>query len=381
MRILFSFVGGRGHFDPMAPVARALLARGHQVLVAGGGSHVPSLAKAGFTVFATSAPRVADHARQPMLPVDPVRDDWEISELFVRRATRERVPVLLDLAEDWRPDLIVHDEVDFAAAIVAEKVRLPCVNVLVLAAGTLLRDEIVAEPLAEARVEQGLPGRPAVPGQVLVPFPPSFRDPGSPLPPGAFSFRQGALVPLRARNAKPHVYFTLGTNFNLESGDLIERTLAGLGRLGDVEVTATVGTQIDPAEFGPQPGHVRVERFVPQAELLPHLDLMASHAGSGSVIGALSHGLPSLLFPMGADQPGNARRCVALGVGRALDPETVTPDEIREAAEEVLGDPGYHEKAQRLQREINGLPAAEETVPLLEALVRTSARGSFPPAP
>ncbi|WP_020663011.1 glycosyltransferase [Amycolatopsis benzoatilytica] len=381
MRILFSFVGGRGHFDPMAPVARALIARGHTVAVAGGGSHVPSLAKAGFATFATSEPRETEDSRQPMPPVDPARDDWEISELFVRRATRARVPVLLDLVRDWRPDLIVRDEVDFAGAIVAEKSRVPCATVLVLAAGTLLRSEIVAAPLAEARTANGLPAVPETDGQVLAPFPPSFRDPGSPLPPGTFSFRQGDPVAPRPRQEKPHLYFTLGTNFNLESGDLIERTLAGLGQLTSADVTATVGTQIDPAEFGPQPAHVRVERFVPQAELLPHLDLMVSHAGSGSVLGALSHGLPSLLFPMGADQPGNARRCAALGVGRALDPETATPDEIRRAAEEILETPSYREHAHRVQREINQLPAADEAVPLLEALVSSSARGSFPPVP
>ncbi|WP_304504533.1 glycosyltransferase [Amycolatopsis sp. FU40] len=384
MRILFSFVGGRGHWDPMAPVARALAARGHTVAVAGGGSHVPALAKAGFTTFAVNKPREAEVTRQPMPPVDPARDDWEIRELFARRATREHVPVLLELAREWRPDLIVRDEVDFSGAIAAEALGLPCATVLVLAAGTLLRKELLAEPLAEARAAHGLPDDPELEmltrGQVLSPLPPSFRDPSSPLPPGTFSFRQGDPVAPRQPAGKPRVYFTLGTNFNLESGDLIERTLAGLGQL-DAEVTATVGTQIDPAEFGPQPAHVRVERFVPQAELLPRLDLMISHAGSGSVIGALSHGLPSLLFPMGADQPGNARRCTALNVGRALDPETSTPDEIGQAAAEMLADPGYREAARRVQTEINALPAAEATVPVLEALVTSSANGSFPPAP
>ncbi|MGV9299845.1 glycosyltransferase [Amycolatopsis sp. NPDC003676] len=384
MRILFSFVGGRGHWDPMAPVARALLARGHTVAVAGGGSHVPALAKAGFTTFAVNKPREVGTTRQPMPPVDPARDDWEIRELFARRATQEHVPVLLEIAREWRPDLIVRDEVDFSGAIAAEVLGLPCATVLVLAAGTLLRKELLAEPLAEARAAHGLPDDPELGmltrGQVLSPIPPSFRDPSSPLRPGTFSFRQGDPVAPRQPAEKPHVYFTLGTNFNLESGDLIERTLAGLGQL-DAEVTATVGTQIDPAEFGPQPAHVRVERFVPQAELLPRLDLMISHAGSGSVIGALSHGLPSLLFPMGADQPGNARRCAALNVGHALDPETSTPDEICQAAAKVLADPSYREAAQRVQAEINALPDAAETVPVLEALVTSSGSGSFPPAP
>ena len=55
--------------------------------------------------------------------------------------------------------------------------------------------------------------------------------------------------------------------------------------------------------LGAQPAHVRAERFVPQSEELPHCDLVISHGGSGSVLGALAHGLPQLLLPLGADQP------------------------------------------------------------------------------
>jgi UDP:flavonoid glycosyltransferase YjiC (YdhE family) len=144
-------------------------------------------------------------------------------------------------------------------------------------------------------------------------------------------------------------------------------------------VTVTVGAQIDPAVFGPQPGHVRVERFVPQAELLPDTDLVVSHGGSGSVLGALSHGTASLLFPMGADQPSNARRCAELGVAKALDPERATPAEIRDAAAELLGSP--RDAVLELQAEINALPGPEAAVPILEGLVTASAPGSPRPAP
>ncbi|WP_344862022.1 glycosyltransferase [Amycolatopsis ultiminotia] len=379
MRFLFSFVGGRGHFDPMVPVARVLAARGHTVAVAGSGSEVPAVERAGFTAFATGKPRETTTARQPMPPVDPARDDWEIRELFARRATAERTPVLLELIREWRPDVVVRDEVDFAAAIAAEKLGLPCATVLVLAAGTLLRKELLAEPLSEARTGHGLPDDPELTmlhrDLVLSPFPPAFRDPAAALPCTAFAFRPGEPVPPRPQAARPGVYFTLGTNFNLESGDLIERTLAGLGLLA-ADVTATVGTQLDPTGFGPQPENVRVEKFMPQNELLPRTDLVVSHGGSGSVLGALSHGLPSLLFPMGADQPANARRSVALGTALALDPETATREEIHHAAVDLLTDPAYREAAQRLRAEINALPGAEETAPLLEALVTASGRGS-----
>lgn len=114
--------------------------------------------------------------------------------------------------------------------------------------------------------------------------------------------------------------------------------------LGSPAVVATVGERIDPGEFGPMPERIRIERFNPQELLLPVCDLVVSHGGSGSLLGALAHGLPSVLFPMGADQPHNAQRCVDLGTACVLDPVRATPDEI------------------------NALPDVQQTIPLLEGL-------------
>jgi UDP:flavonoid glycosyltransferase YjiC (YdhE family) len=88
-----------------------------------------------------------------------------------------------------------------------------------------------------------------------------------------------------AAGGRPLVYVTLGTIFNTESGDLLARILAGAREL-PVDVVATVGRSLDPAELGPQPANVRVERFAPQAELLPRCAVAVTHAGSGSVAGA-----------------------------------------------------------------------------------------------
>jgi UDP:flavonoid glycosyltransferase YjiC (YdhE family) len=62
---------------------------------------------------------------------------------------------------------------------------------------------------------------------VLAPFPPSFRNPGFPLPATAFPFRPGETSPAGRAVRRPAVYFTLGTVFNTESGDLFPRVLAG----------------------------------------------------------------------------------------------------------------------------------------------------------
>jgi UDP:flavonoid glycosyltransferase YjiC (YdhE family) len=63
-----------------------------------------------------------------------------------------------------------------------------------------------------------------------------------------------------------------------------------------------------------------------------------SHGGSGSVIGALAHGLPMVLVPIGADQPRNARRCEDLHVGRVVPAMDATAARMRLAASAVLAD-------------------------------------------
>ena len=165
----------------------------------------------------------------------------------------------------------------------------------------------------------------------------------------------------------PTVYFTLGTIYNMESGDLFQRVLAGLRDL-PINVVVTVGRDIDPDEFGPQPASVHIERYVPQASLLPHCQLVISHGGSGSVMGALAHGLPMVVIPMGADQPLNAARCATLGVAHVLDAAAATHATVREAVSRVLEDSAYRLAAARIRDEIAASPGPEHAVTLLERL-------------
>ncbi len=378
MRILFTFIGGLGHFHPLAPVARAAAAAGHEVVVAGSGGLTARIEAAGFRALATSAPRsrtTAARARDlsPLGPVDARAAEVEFAENFADKGARRHATAMQQHIRDWNPDVIVRDEADLGSAIAAEVMGIPTATVLVLAAGTLVRPELVEPPLATLRAEHDLPPDPGLTmltrGLVLSPFAPSFRSPDSPvpLPASTFSFRAGDRVLVTRRSRRPRVYATLGTIFNSTSGDLFERLLGGLAGV-DADVVVTVGRDIDPAAFGPQPAHVRVQQFVPQEELLRETDLVVSHGGSGSLMTTLAHGLPSVLLPLGADQPHNARRAEDLGVARTLDLATVTPDSIRETVTQALRDQATIERARLIADEIDRLPGVEQIVPLLEAL-------------
>ncbi len=382
MRLLCTFIGGSGHFEPLVPIARAAQVASHTVAFGCGPSMVATVEAAGFAVLALGTGTGGAPERLPLRPLDADREDQEFRDYFARRGAQERAPLTMALCAEWQPDVLVCDETDFGGMVAAERLGLPYATVLVMAAGSFVRAEVIGEALNELRAGHGLPPDPELTMLsrylVLSPFPPSYRDPAYPLPATAHTFRPptigatGDSAPdwSSVLPGAPVVYFTLGTIFNMESGDLFGRVLAGLREL-PVNIIVTVGRHIDPAEFGPQPANLHIEQYIPQAAILPHCSLVISHGGSGSVLGALAHGLPSVLIPMGADQPLNAARCADLGLGRMLDPIEATPESVREAVSVVLADPSYRQAAERMRDEIAAMPGPEQAVTLLERLAST----------
>ncbi|MBL0749423.1 glycosyltransferase [Nocardioides baculatus] len=374
MRILCTFVGGLGHLTPLLPLARAAQAAGHEVSVAGSGGLVPAIEAAGFPAFATS-PRPhhsgapAERDRTPLEVTDARAAEVEFAANFASRGARRMAAAVADLLEEQRPDLVLRDETDLGSTIAAELHGVPVATHLVLASGLLVRPELVAPELDAVRAEHGLAPDPSLArlttGLVLSDFPPGFRSPDAPLTVHPLHYRSAERVRGRRTTTRPTVYATLGTIFNKTSGDLFERLVDGLGGL-DADVVVTIGRELDPADLGPRPAHVRIERFVPQDELLAGADLVVSHGGSGSLMAALAHGLPSVLLPLGADQPHNARRAGELGLASTLDAATATPDEIRDAAQAALADDAMARRCRQVAAELASLPSVGTAVAALE---------------
>jgi UDP:flavonoid glycosyltransferase YjiC (YdhE family) len=369
VRALFTFMGGPGHLEPLLPIAVAARDAGHAVAVAGRPSVLGGAERLGLEVFGSAADRTRPAERKPLVPVDLDREARDLREGFGLHLAREHAPAIGELCESWSPDVLVCDEVDFGSLIAAERLGIPHASVVVLATGSLLRRAGLEQSLETVRAEHGLPPDPELEMLcrylVLSPVPPSFRDPAFEDPATLHAFRPGEPAPPVAATDPPTVYFTLGTEFVLESGDLFERALAGLAEL-PVQVVATAGSELDLATLGRPPRNARLERYVPQSEILPHASVVVCHGGSGSVLGTLAYGLPLVLLPMGADQPQNAERCAALGTGRVLDVVAATPDDIRDAVSAVLSDPSYRIASERLRDELAALPGPEHAVALVE---------------
>ena len=389
MRILFSFHEGPGHYNPLVPLAKLAVAAGHTVAFSADPKRVGLPEADGFTAYGTgidpygSSESVAIEERYVAAPPGREREDALIRDGFAGVYPRAKAADLVVLCQEWRPDVIVWDEANLGAPIAADRLGIPNVSVLVLAAGSLLRPELIADGLNAIRSEHGLPPDPDLTmlGRYLVlspfpeGFPEGFPDPAFPLPPTARTIRPllpdpapGETLPAWAASLpdRPVVYLSLGTAFDRDLALGIFRriipTLAGL----PIALVVTVGRKVDPAELGGQPGNVHVGRYVSQALLLPLVDLFVSHAGSGSVMGALAHGVPLALIPRGADQPENAARCEALGVGRIIGTPDITGDEARAAVAAMLADPSYRVRAEGLRDGIATLPGPDEALRLIE---------------
>jgi len=359
VRILFAFTGGRGHVEPLLPPAEAARAAGHAVAFAGRPSILPVVEERGFEAFPAEPPRKPPQ-RIPLQELDPEREARDFRDGFADRLAHQRAPLVAALCDDWRPDVVVCDETDFGAMVAAESLGVPYASVVTIAAATFAWPELIAEPLGRLRAEHGLQPDPALAflsrHLVLAPFPPSYRDPASPLPPTARCFRPFDPPPER-HDETTTVYFTLGTVKNADARDFA----TGLNALEgyDGTVIATTGRPLDTDQLTPLPANALVEEFVPQAAVLERADLLVSHSGSGTMIGGLVHGVPQVALPRGTDQPENAALLVRAGAGLLVAPEDYAVGSISAAVTQVTGDPAFRAAAGRVRDEIAAMPDAD----------------------
>ncbi|HUQ64140.1 MAG TPA: glycosyltransferase [Acidimicrobiales bacterium] len=360
----------------MLPLAKAFVDRGDEVAWATAAEAVPTLEREGFKVMVAGPGEgelSAEFARrfpevQELPP--PARPNFMFPRLFGAVRTGPTLADLLPLAQEWKPSLVVRDAAEFAGPIAAAMLGVPSVThsfgsllpeVRVAAAG-----EMVA-PLWEA---QGLEPRPfggAYDDLYLDIFPPSLRteDPAhvgtiQPLRAVTFATAGNEAVPdvVGQDSLLPLVYVTFGTVFNTRV-DLIATVVRAVAKL-PVRVVVTVGPSNDPAVLGDLPGNVTAARYIPQTALLPHCAAVVSHGGSGTFLAAISHGLPQLCLPQGADQFLNSAACTQSGVGITLEPGSVTSEGVQASVEQLLADPSFRSASERLRTEIEAMPAPDE---------------------
>ncbi len=375
MRLLLATTANAGHFGPMVPFAEACRAAGHEVLVAAPVSFAAAVERAGFRHW--PCPDVDPDERAAFMARFMAAPPEERNEVTMvvggEMAARSILPGMLSAIDEWRPDVVLREIGELGSALAAEVRGVPQVQVLVGLAKFLgFTAGLGARALAGLRASLGLP--PDEDGgfirnlTAVSLLPGSFEEPGAP---PVHRFRPPVPAPTSDWSGdQPLVYATFGTvAARVPFAGAAFRTVADAVADLPVRVLATVGD--DGATDG-FPPNVRVERWVPQHDVLASAAAMVCHGGTGTVLGGLTAGVPMVAVPQFADQPDNAARVAATGVGLAVgggEERPATVEEVRAAIAEVLDVPSYRAAAMKVREEIAGLPPVADAVGLIMGLV------------
>jgi MGT family glycosyltransferase len=403
-KVLIYTSPARGHLYPMLDVALAMRAAGHRVVlqtladerervVAEGLEHRPIAA-------AIEAIGLKDYeGKNPMAQIRATFDCW------LARAPHE-VGDLRAASAEVGPDLLVVDANTWGAAAFAEAQRRPWAMFLPYAlpvaspdtpafgpgfapprhALDRLRDRVVwaivggatkrqmaelsrlraSGGAAPARSYGDLFGR----ADVLLyrtaePFeyrrsswPANVRaiGPGLWAPPGE--------APAWLRDLpRPRTLVSVSTEFQ-DDGAIVAAALEGLrDEPGSVVVTTSA---LDPAGFSVPHERMRVERFLPHAAVIPHVDVVVTHGGMGTTQRALAAGVPVCVVPWGRDQSESARRAEVSGAGTMLPRARLTPERLRAAVREARA---RKAGAERVAEGFRAAGGAARAVELLEGLL------------
>lgn len=169
---------------------------------------------------------------------------------------------------------------------------------------------------------------------------------------------------------------TLEGNF---SGKLIYLSLGPMGSV-DVELMQRLvrilsGTQ---HKYIVSQGHRLAEydlapnmwgdQFVPQINLLPHVDLVITHGGNNSVTEVFAQGKPMIVMPLLMDQHDNGRRVQETGFGVQLDPYDFEDEDLVKAIERLLNDQVLAGKLHRVRQRLSKVDHFEEFADRVEAM-------------
>jgi MGT family glycosyltransferase len=395
-KFLFVWWDGGGNMPPVLHLVRQLRTRGHKIHVLGDPSSEEAFREAGatFTPF-----RRAPHRMDLRPENDPLRD-WEarnpkqnlenIRDRLLFGPAAGYAEDTLEQIIEYRPDALGIMDFTFGAMVAAERARIPAAVIAphILAypvpgrppfgpgflparsAVERLRDRVVAG-LSEKVLKKGLPafnsvrrrfGLEPVTGvfeqvhrmtRVLVLTSPALELPGGPLPDNVRYVGPVLADPAWAapwswhcvlEKREPLVLLSFSTTFQNQK-EALRRAIDALGQLA-VRALVTVGPALRREDFN-APANVVIRKSAPHSQVLPHVDAMITHAGHGSVVRALAHGVPLVCVPMGRDQNDIAARVVYHGAGVRLS-ASAQVGQFTDAVKKVLDDTRFCVSAARL---------------------------------
>jgi len=404
-----------GHLGPSLALAKALEQRGHQIVV------FNLLDTQG--VIEAAGIRFVPYATQEY-PHGSLKKLMEkIAELSGRPAFAyyvERMMTIFrssfrDLPEAFMKeslDLLVADQVYFAAGTLAEHLGVPFVS---LANALLINREDVIPPPSMlwpyddspagqerngkgwAGVDQALvPLLELINGQRTTWTLPSYRSLEESFSSLAQIVQQPSFLDFPRRHTPPTLHMIGPLRDDNQSADIpfgwdwldgrplivascgtlqnrlrfvFEAIIEACGLFDTQTVIALGRDALDPGSFHNVPPNVKLATFVPQRELLRRATLCITHAGLNTTLDCLEFGVPMVAVPIASEQPGIAMRIAHLGVGKVIPLPELNKATLETAIEEVLSHPSYGSAAKRVATKMVTLHPIADAVKIVEAVL------------
>lgn len=416
--------GGFGHTSRCLALAEALTRRGGKVAFALNGPHLQRVIQAGYETYVLETPRMPKSSASafayiyiPNMSYQLLRDGFDHP-----RVVEKALTTALEVVQKVRPDVLIGDGWPLTR-LVAHRAGLPVVQLVKSIvhpqperlvwgeeplAGMIVPDPgPVFNPVLDkiglptlTRAEELLDG-----DLLLLPSIPSL-DPMTVLPPKTFYvgpiIRQSSLAqPLppffsALNGTRPVVYFTIGGAAGHGGSETLFKLMIEALAGNDYQVIASTGGKVDPKSLGGLPSNIRLERWIPNAEMIARSDVVIFHGGY-TRMEILQQGLPSVIIPFHSEQEYYGR--LVAGAGAAIvvpyseEPyyciqarwrggswwkskrftlhvrlkPTLSPDCLRSAVAKTLTDPTIRLKAQALQSFIESYGGCEQALDLIES--------------
>ena len=161
---------------------------------------------------------------------------------------------------------------------------------------------------------------------------------------------------------------------------LLRVALEGLGEL-PVRVLATTNRH-EPDEPIAVPDNAVLTEWLPYSQAMPKADLVISHGGHGTVVRALSYGVPVLCCPAVGDMAENGARVTWSGTGLSVPRRLLSPGRVSLAARRILSGSGFRRRAGEIREWSARHDGAAQAAELVEEAARESraAKGRRQPA-
>lgn len=370
MRVAFSGTGFIGHLVPMFALMRAFLDADHEVAVITSAEMEPFLRREASqkVVVLPAGPLGADTMKEMARRTGTSPATNPIPEVIAEFFAGEQIDAgfgrALHNTASWSPDIVISESMDFIGCLVAASLKVPFYRhtfgpnrpkALMDCLLSVATQRASAVGLTLAKTEA-----------IIDVFPAVLQDPDV-----AGTGRRIAVRPeihgsktasfelsTESAHSRRNALITFGTVFT--DPGLRERVASSIDS-SRWHTVITVGA--DSRETLPASSLTRqYVRFTPLAELLPGNDVVVTAGGAGTVLAALTAGIPMVILPQGADHDVNAARACAAGVALIVH----NPDDVGDAVERLASDEAYRARSTSIAAHISTLPTSEEVALLLE---------------